>query len=93
MSIEESFGLEAHTHSNLTFPTTVRSLFLRNGFWQISPQRDVVASWGFQTFEYNCPIFPFLLSNAIIFLYISKMYMSCDLKDIRKTFQEVFGKK
>ena len=23
---------------------TVRSLFLRNGFWQISPQRDVVAS-------------------------------------------------
>ncbi len=26
--------------------TTVCSLFLRNGFWQISPQRDVVASWG-----------------------------------------------
>ncbi len=24
-----------------------RSLFLRNGFWQISPQRNVIASWGF----------------------------------------------
>ena len=26
---------------------TVCSLFLRNGFWQISPQREVIASWGF----------------------------------------------
>ncbi len=26
---------------------TVRSLFLRNGFGQISLQRDVVAPWGF----------------------------------------------
>ncbi len=35
---------------NLVKPSrtpTVRSLFLRNGFWQISMQRDVVASWGF----------------------------------------------
>ncbi len=43
------------------FISTVRSLFLRNGFWQISSQRNVRASWGFHHWTYAQCLYDYIL--------------------------------